>query len=146
MFDTLSTSVFIVGSCTCLFSANVLPERIMTYQLNPWNEWTSIEFESKYHNDLSRKWDWKCRLPNDGHYDLASMCRQCTDAPSAKLFKRNTHFIYCFTLLLARHLAGVTQTTPLNVFSLRPSAFPLHPLAIIICLRLTFCRGLLWFC
>ena len=113
-----SLSVFIVGSCTCLFSANVLPERIMTYQLNPWNEWTSLEFESKYHNDLSRKWDWKCRLPNDGHYDLASMCRQCTDAPSAKLFKRNTHFIYCFTLLLARHLAGVTQTTILCFFSM----------------------------
>ena len=58
----------------CLFSAKPLSEPMLVYcQLIP-SEQISVKSESKYEDFDSRKYTWKYRLPNGGHFVSASIC------------------------------------------------------------------------
>ena len=51
-----------------LFGAKPLPEQMLThYELDHYKQ-TSVKFKSKDKNSLSRKYIWKCRLEDGGHF------------------------------------------------------------------------------
>ena len=59
---------------TCrLFGAKPLPEpMLVNCPLDPWEQ-TSVKFESKYKTFHSRKYIWKCRVRNIGHFVQGEM-------------------------------------------------------------------------
>ena len=58
----------------CLTGAKPLPEPMLAYyHLDPWEQ-TSVKFQSKYNNFLSRKCNWNCRLLRGAMFVLPSMC------------------------------------------------------------------------
>ena len=58
----------------CLFCANPLTEPMMTYCLLNHKNYISVTFCLKFKSFHSRKFIWKYRLRNGGHFFSASMC------------------------------------------------------------------------